>query len=344
MINTDIYMKHSLEYFITASYGLPDFPEYFAAGMVDGVQIGYYDSNMKTAKPSDWTREFLRNNQDHLKWYSEICLGDQNRIRAHISGIMQSLNQSRGVHVLQMNAGCEWDEETDKTVSFMKFSYDGQVFMNLDLQAWTWTVLKPEAFMTKLIWDTQKSRLEFIKGLYNYDCPSRLKQYLPHGRKYLQRTALPTVSLIQKYLAPSVSCFTTGFYPDRAVMFWRKDGEEIHEDVDYREILPNHDHTFQMSVDLNISSVKLEDWERYECVFQLDGVKEDIITRLDKSLIPDGKTSLPSWFPVGLGVFAGLLLLSVCIAGFVIRRKNKNDFQAVKGEQDKPETEPSSTT
>ncbi|XP_050923100.1 HLA class I histocompatibility antigen, alpha chain F-like, partial [Lates calcarifer] len=65
------------------------------------------------------------------------------------------------------------------------------------------------------------------------------------------------------------------------MMFWRKDGEELDEDVDQGEILPNHDGTFQMSVDLK--SPAPGDWERYECVFQLSGVKQDIIKRLDKA-------------------------------------------------------------
>ena len=77
-------------------------------------------------------------------------------------------------------------------------------------------------------------------------------------------------------------------------MFWRKDGEELYEDVEHGEILPNHDETFQMSVDLNISAVKPEDWVRYKCVFQLQGMKEDIITKLDKAVIRSnyGKTAV----------------------------------------------------
>uniref|UniRef100_A0A4W6G4Z9 Ig-like domain-containing protein n=1 Tax=Lates calcarifer TaxID=8187 RepID=A0A4W6G4Z9_LATCA len=104
----------------------------------------------------------------------------------------------------------------------------------------------------------------------------------------------PSVSLLQKTPSSPVSCHATGFYPDRAMMFWRKDGEELDEDVDRGEILPNHDGTFQMRADLNISSVSPEDWRRYDCVFQLSGVKEDIITKLDKAGIRTnlGKTEI----------------------------------------------------
>ena len=75
-------------------------------------------------------------------------------------------------------------------------------------------------------------------------------------------------------------------------MFWAKDGEELQENVDHGEILPNHDGTFQMSVDLNLTSVKHEDWKQYDCVFQLYGVTEDFKHTLDRELIKTnwGKT------------------------------------------------------
>uniref|UniRef100_H2S7D9 Immunoglobulin C1-set domain-containing protein n=1 Tax=Takifugu rubripes TaxID=31033 RepID=H2S7D9_TAKRU len=65
---------------------------------------------------------------------------------------------------------------------------------------------------------------------------------------------LPSVSLLQKTPSSPVSCHATGFYPDRATLSWRKGEEELHEDVDHGEMLLNPDGTFQMSVDLNVSS------------------------------------------------------------------------------------------
>ena len=108
----------------------------------------------------------------------------------------------------------------------------------------------------------------------------------------LSSPELPSVSLLQKTPSSPVSCLATGFYPHRASLVWRKDGEELHEEVDHGEILPNHDGTFQMSVDLKLSSVTPEDWTRYDCVFQLAGVNEDIVTKLDKAVIKtnEGKT------------------------------------------------------
>uniref|UniRef100_A0A3P8QBE4 Ig-like domain-containing protein n=1 Tax=Astatotilapia calliptera TaxID=8154 RepID=A0A3P8QBE4_ASTCA len=97
-------------------------------------------------------------------------------------------------------------------------------------------------------------------------CPDWLKKYLKNGNSTLLRKVLPSIFLLWKTPSSPVSCHATGFYPQRALMFWRKDGVEIHEGVDPGEILPNNDGTFQMSVGLNVSSVTPEEWKRYECV------------------------------------------------------------------------------
>ena len=91
------------------------------------------------------------------------------------------------------------------------------------------------------------------------------------------------MSLLQRTPSSPVTCHATGFYPDRALIFWRRDGEEIHEDVKHGEILRNHDGSFQMSVHLNVSSISPADWSRYDCVFQLSGVQN--VTKLNKDAI-----------------------------------------------------------
>ncbi|KAM8766233.1 major histocompatibility complex class I-related gene protein-like [Acanthopagrus schlegelii] len=203
-----------------------------------------------------------------------------------------------GVHILQRMNGCEWDDETGEVVGFNQFGYDGEDFISIDLKREIWIAPKQQAFTTKLKWDADKARMKFNQNHLTVIFPEWLKKYLAYGRSSLLRTGritrssfidlspeLPSVSLLQKTPSSPVSCLATGFYPHRASLVWRKDGEELHEEVDHGEILPNHDGTFQMSVDLDLSSVTPEDWTRYDCVFQLSGVKEDIITRLEEDWI-----------------------------------------------------------
>lgn len=66
---------------------------------------------------------------------------------------------------------------------------------------------------------------------------------------------------------------------------WTRDGVELREEVEGGEILPNHDGTFQISAELKLESVQPEDWTRYQCVFQLSGLKDDVVTTLRKDKI-----------------------------------------------------------
>ncbi|XP_030266497.1 major histocompatibility complex class I-related gene protein-like [Sparus aurata] len=191
--------------------------------------------------------------------------------------------ESDSVHILQRMDGCEWDDETEEVIGFNQYGYDGEDFISYDLKTEKWIAPKPQAFITQR-WDADKYRTEENKYYLTKFYPEWLKKYVDYGRSSLLRTDLPSVSLLQKTPSSPVSCLATGFYPHRASLVWRKDGEELHEEVDHGEILPNHDGTFQMSVDLNLSSVTPEDWTD-DCVFQLSGVKEEIITKLVKDRI-----------------------------------------------------------
>uniref|UniRef100_A0A3Q3WSY5 Uncharacterized protein n=1 Tax=Mola mola TaxID=94237 RepID=A0A3Q3WSY5_MOLML len=108
----------------------------------------------------------------------------------------------------------------------------------------------------------KKARLEYNKNYYIRKCPYWLKKDVQYERSVLKRA--------ESLLSSPVSCHATSFYPNRAPPLRRKDGDDLHENVDHGEILPNPDGTFQMSVDLNLSSVKPEDWGKYDCLFQSD--------------------------------------------------------------------------
>uniref|UniRef100_A0A3B3DLZ1 Ig-like domain-containing protein n=1 Tax=Oryzias melastigma TaxID=30732 RepID=A0A3B3DLZ1_ORYME len=277
-------VKHSLKFFLTGISGTTNFPEFVVTATLDDVVIGYCDSIIRTAEPKqDWIRKLVKENPQLLQEYSQKCLGYQQRLKAYMYLFKQRLNQTEGFHVLQRMSGCEWDEESGETKGFIGFGYDGEDFISLDFQTMTWITPKAQAVEIKRLWDTDIGRLAYIKNYYISECPKLIQKYMHHERKRKGRR--PSVSLLQKTPSSPVSCHATGFYPERANLFWRKNGEEIHEDVKKGEILPNNDGTFQMSSELNISLVKHEDWRKYECVFQFYGVKEDIITTLNKTKI-----------------------------------------------------------
>ncbi|XP_056255261.1 major histocompatibility complex class I-related gene protein-like [Seriola aureovittata] len=320
-------VKHSLNYVLTASSGDTNLPPVVIVALIDDIQIAYCDSNKKLLQPRDWVKNYLDTDPHQLEWYKAECESENLPIRykARISNLMQRLNQSDGVHILQRMIGCEWDNETGEVTDFTQFGYDGEDFISLDMNTLTWVALNPLAAVTKLTWDVDKARIINYKNFHTQMCPEWLKKYLDYGRSSLQRTELPSVSLLQKTPSSPVSCHATGFYPHRAVMFWRKDGEDLHEDVDQGEILPNHDETFQMRVDLDISSVTPEDWRRYDCVFQLSGVKEDVVTKLDKAVIKTNEEKPSNVSVPIITAVVALTLVLIAVTGFMVYKKNKGE-------------------
>ncbi|XP_034456799.1 major histocompatibility complex class I-related gene protein-like isoform X2 [Hippoglossus hippoglossus] len=313
---------HSLKFFFTASSQVSNLPEFVGVGLVDEVQIGHYDSNTKKAEPKqDW----MLNATDSQFWErdTQIALGLQQAIKNDMENLKERFNQTGGLHIYQRMTGCEYDDETGEVKGYDQHGYDGEDFISLDLETETWIAHTPQSFITKLKWDQDKARLAYNKNFLLQECPSSLKMFLEHGRSSLLRTELPRISLLQKSPSSPVSCYATGFYPDRVMLFWRKDGEELHEDVDLGEVLPNHDGTFQMSADLKVSSISPEDWRRYDCVFQISGVKEDIVTKLDKDSVESNREK-----PISVTtiiIIAAVVALAVvsAVIGFIVYRKKK---------------------
>ncbi|KAM4632730.1 major histocompatibility complex class I-related gene protein-like isoform 1-T1 [Polymixia lowei] len=326
-------VRHTLKYFLTASSEVPNFPEFVGVGMVDEVQMFHYDSNTQRVEPKqDWMNKFTTDEPQYLESHTRRAMREQYASNESIVNFKQRFNQTGGVHIYQTMLGCEWDDETGDIDGYSQYGYDGEDFIILDFKTMTWIAPTQRAFITKQKWDKFSSAV--LKIYLTVECVEWLKKFVDYGKSVLQRTVRPSVSLLQKSPSSPVTCHATGFYPDRVMVFWRRDEEELHEHVDHGELLTNQDGTFQMSVHLDLSSVTPDDWNSYECVVQLAGVKDDIITKLDQSVIRTNPDD--GGFPTALviGVVAGLiLLLMICMAGLFIWRKTRNGFKPANKEQ-----------
>nr|ABX80522.1 MHC class I alpha antigen [Epinephelus akaara] len=311
---------HSLKYFYTASSQVPNFPEFEVVGLVDEVEMVHYDSNTKRAEPKqDWMNKAA--DSQYWERNTGIFMGAHEVFKGNIEILKPRFNQTGDVHIYQWMYGCEWDDETGKVNGYDLFGYDGEDFISFDVKTETRIAPNQQALITKHKWDNNKAQIAEEKHYLTQICPEWLKKYVDYGRSSLLRKDLPSVPLLQKSPSSPVSCHATGFYPNSAMMFWRKDGEELHDIVDHGEILPNHDGSFQMSSDLDVSSLPPEDWEKYECVFQFSGVKEDIITKLDKAVI---RTNREKPTDVTVPIIAAVVVLAlvlIAVIGYVYKNR-----------------------
>ncbi|XP_068505010.1 H-2 class I histocompatibility antigen, K-Q alpha chain isoform X2 [Syngnathus scovelli] len=275
---------HTLNYFTTVSQ-VAKLPEFLEVAYVDGVQILQFDSNHRETKAKhDWVNKITEDNLHFWEIETAINIQNEQIMKGNIETAKKRFNQTGGVHMIQVIKGCEWDNETDEVDGWEHYRYDGEDFLAFEAKTMTWIATHPQAFTTKIKLDQIGGLNEVKKITHTEVCPELLKTHLRNGRVFLTRTELPKVSLLQKTPSSPVTCHATGFYPITSSLFWRKNGEEIHEDVEMRATLPNHDGTFQTSVDLKVEVTPAAEQE-YECVFQLDGVPEDIVIKLDAGSI-----------------------------------------------------------
>ncbi|XP_057683961.1 major histocompatibility complex class I-related gene protein-like isoform X2 [Corythoichthys intestinalis] len=336
---------HTLKYIHTGSSQIPNFPEYMSVGYVDGLQITHYDSKSGKYRPKqDWMNKITAEEPRYWETQTQISIGAQQLYEVDIETAKERFNQTGGVHMFQRMYACEWDDETGEVDGWEHYAYDGEDFISFDLKGLRWIAVKPQAVVTKHKWDQDDSYNQYLNYYYTEECPSYLKKYVSFGRDFLMRTELPRISLLQKTSRSPVTCHATGFYPREAALFWKKDGEELFEDVEMGETLPNHDGTFQTTADLKA----VDPDAKYECVFQLAGVPEDVVIPLDPANVLSNeriRAEEQRKTAVAVAVPLALLALVVAIVVLVVKcRKAKYAPASVQADSESTSSERASET
>ncbi|XP_076855046.1 class I histocompatibility antigen, F10 alpha chain-like [Brachyhypopomus gauderio] len=312
-------VTHSLQYFYTAVTPGINFPEFTAVGLVDGEQFVTYDSIIRRRMPTtEWMEKSV--GADYWESQTQIVRGNEESFKNNLAVAMERFNQTKGVHTVQNMVGCELDDDGTKR-GYDQFSYDGEDFLSLDLNTLTWTAANAKAVITKHKWDVSE-RGAFAAQDKNYlenTCIEWLQKYVSYGRDTLERKDPPEVSVYQKGSSSAV-CHATGFFPKAVMISWQKDGDDVNENVELTETLPNHDGTFQKRSILTISPEDLKN-HKYTCVVQHSALERDLVTPFH----PGGGSI---GIITGVVVSVLLLVLIVCV-GFFIWRKKKNDFKPV---------------
>uniref|UniRef100_A0AAY5EJ04 Ig-like domain-containing protein n=1 Tax=Electrophorus electricus TaxID=8005 RepID=A0AAY5EJ04_ELEEL len=311
---------HSLQYFYTAVTPGISFPEFTAVGLVDGEQFVYYDSIMRKRIPTtQWMKKSV--GADYWDLATQTVQGHEENFKVDIGTLMERFNHTKGIHTVQLMYGCELHDDGTKR-GYIQDGYDGEDFLSLDLNTLTWTAPKPQAVITKNKWEVTGANAHQWKGYLENTCIEWLQKYVSYGKATLERKDPPEVTLFQKDSSSPVVCHATGFFPRELMISWKKNGEDLHENMELRETLPNQDGTFQKRSILTVSPEDLNN-NKYTCVVQHSGLETHFGLPFQPGMteFPDSKSSA---FGVIVGaILAVLLLLSSC-AAFFIWRKKKN--------------------
>ncbi|XP_042636452.1 major histocompatibility complex class I-related gene protein [Orycteropus afer afer] len=222
---------HSLRYF---RLGVSDpghgIPEFISVGYVDSHPITTYDSVTRQKEPrAPWMAENLAS--DHWERYTQLLRGWQQTFQVELKYLQRHYNHS-GLHTYQRMIGCELLED-GSTTGFLQYAYDGQDFMIFHKDTLSWTAVDNVAQVTKRAWETNRHELKYQKNWLESECIAWLKRFLEYGKETLQRTEIS--------------------------MMWMKNGEEIIQEIEYGDILPSGDGTYQtwISVEMDSQSSKM---------------------------------------------------------------------------------------
>nr|AAD08650.1 MHC class I alpha chain [Ictalurus punctatus] len=323
-------VTHSMQIFYTGVTPGINFPEFTALGQVDGQQFNYYDSKMRRTIPkTEWIQKINADDPDYWNRQTQIRQGWQETFKVDMDTLMRRFNQTAGVHTVQEMYGCELDDD-GTTRGYYQDSYDGEDFISLDLKTLTWIAPTPQALITKNKWDKDPGYNNQWKNYLEKECIEWLQKYVGYGRETLERKVPPTASVFQEEeSSPEVVCHATGFFPKTVMITWQKDGEDVHEDVELRETLPNQDGTFQKRSILTVSAEDLQK-HTYTCVIQHSSLEKEMVLPVsERRILNPGGGSGVVLIGIIVGVVAALLVLVAVVAGIVVWKKKNSGFKPV---------------
>ncbi|XP_029976405.1 class I histocompatibility antigen, F10 alpha chain-like isoform X1 [Salarias fasciatus] len=236
---------HSLKYFYTGASNVPNFPEFVQVGLVDDMEVSRYDSNTRRKVPKqDWMNKITEEDPTYWEETTQRLKGSQQTFKANIEILKQRLNQTGGVHILQVMYGCEWDDETDEVVNgYEQYHFDGEDFLVYDLKTETWIAPVQQAVPTKHKYEHNKAFMAQRKQYHTTECVDWLKKYVEFGRSSLMRKDLPSVSLLQKTPSSPLTCHATGLKDEDwgrySCVFHLAGGQEVSKRLDKRDIRTN---------------------------------------------------------------------------------------------------------
>ncbi|XP_047674228.1 class I histocompatibility antigen, Gogo-B*0103 alpha chain-like isoform X2 [Tachysurus fulvidraco] len=239
--------------------------------------------------------EWIKITADDKDYWNRQTEHHRYQLQNTVDTVMKSLNQTEGDHTLQWMFGCGLDNGTVR--GYSQYRYDGEDFISLylnwcqELGCRTWTAAneKAEIFINK--WDPKGEKARYWMDYLQFNCIDQLQKFVNHSRETLERKVHSEMSVFQKHSpSPEVMCHATGFFPKAVMISWRKDGEDVHDNVEHRVSLINQDGSFQKRSFLNVSAEDLQK-HNYTCVIQHSSLEKELVLNVNKQSNTNGSGS-----------------------------------------------------
>ncbi|XP_015267879.1 PREDICTED: major histocompatibility complex class I-related gene protein-like, partial [Gekko japonicus] len=314
--------SHSLRYFMMAVWERGwQRPLSSSLGYVNDQLIGRYSQETGQCTPqSPWLEQI--SHHDTNFWARSTGWDFPSSLVVDLMALKDLYNQSRGIHTLQVIAGCKLSEDSRTPRGFVRYGYNGRDFLSLDLATLAWTAVDAEAKPIKRKWDAERDRGKLWEHFLTDVCAEGLHTHLRYGKEELLRIDPPKVRVTRK-AGPegreTLVCRLHGFYPKEIEVTWRKDEEFWHHDTFHGGVVPNSDGTYHTWLSVNVDP---KDRGRYRCRVEHNGLPEPLDVAWEE---PASKVGLI----VGalLGVVAAVILAGAGVF-FYVKKPREGSYTA----------------
>nr|AGH15804.1 MHC class I antigen [Rhinella marina] len=310
--------SHSLRYYVTGvSAPGSGLPEYSEVGYVDDQEIANYNTESRNYRPKvKWMGKM---ETDYWGRETQIARQAEAVNRHNMKTLMSRFNQTEGIHILQRMYGCELRDD-GSIKGYEQLGYDGEEFMSLDTQTWTFIPTMPQAqISTERLNNAGEGGSQ--KNYLEDKCVYWLNKYVEHGREDLERRVQPQVKVSgqKKDDAMMLHCQVYGFHPRPVHVKWMKNEDDV-PSYESTHTLPNPDGTYQIRVSAEVIP---EEGDSYSCYVDHSSLGEPLNVVWEPK--PETLSDLVMIIAV---VVAVVIVFIIGIAGFFLYKRKKVSYKA----------------
>ncbi|KAJ1146736.1 hypothetical protein NDU88_012997 [Pleurodeles waltl] len=209
-----------------------------------------------------WMEGITAEDPQYWERNTESHRGNEQVLKASVRNVMERVNQTGGLHMVQLMYGCElWDDGSIR--GFLQDAFDGHDFISLDKDRLTFTAAMDAAKITQDRWNSDRIIAQRDKDYLEGRCIEYLKKYLKLGQERLRRVA-PQAAVTRRKTSDHtfLTGYAYGFYPREIEVKWVRNGVEI--PWESRDIMPNPDGTYQVRATVEVQEGDDEKMYRYE--------------------------------------------------------------------------------
>ncbi|KAG8127367.1 hypothetical protein E2320_014292 [Naja naja] len=180
---------------------------------------------------------------------------------------------------------------------FLHYGYDGMDFISFDKETLRWRADHPQAQKVKETWEEDPRWSQGNKDLLEKTCIDMIQECLSHQKKSLKKAEPPVGKVTLKVVF--------GFYPKEIQATWTRDGEPCVYETLRRNVAPNSDGTYYISLSIEIDP---KERDHFQCYLDHDGLWRPLVLAFKE------ETAIIWKILVGIGAAtvlgAGIIFLS----------------------------------